>query len=120
MPRVRQEARIFVEGDVTDQDQRDPTNAGVVYNSVLRGSEQFAGAIAGDLSSAPSRASEGGRARISRQGGTHWNFGSFNMNRTDSSVRQLTLESFFKLRDERCFTSLEGIASFDTPEKIAA
>ena len=50
---MRQEAAIFVEGDVADKDQRDPTNAGVVYNSVLTGSEQFAGAVAGDLSCLP-------------------------------------------------------------------
>ena len=60
MLRVRQEAALFVEGDVTDKDQRDPTNPGVFYNSVLTGSEQFIGSIAGDLTSVPNRASEGG------------------------------------------------------------
>ena len=56
--RVRQEAALFVEGDVTDKDQQDPTNAGVACNSALTGSEQFAGSIAGGLSSLPSRASD--------------------------------------------------------------
>lgn len=70
MLRVRQEAAIFVEGDVTDKDQRDPTNAGVVYNSVLAGSEQFTGSIAGDVSSVPSRASEGGRESLGEAGRT--------------------------------------------------
>ena len=60
-----------MEGDVIDQDQRDPTNAGVVYNSVLRGSEQFAGSIAGDLSSVPVvRPKEGGRASLGKAGPT--------------------------------------------------
>ena len=138
---MRQEAAIFVEGDVTDKDQRDPTNAGVVYNSVLTGGEQFTGSIARDLSPVPSRAFEGGRE--SGWCRTHWNFGSifasFNTSRTDSSAREVTsistydhmantwrfgdvplhiLESFFKLRDQRCFTSLETSASFDTPERL--
>ena len=115
-----QETAIFVESDVTDKDQRDHGNADA-YNSVLTGSEQFAGVNRGRLKfSAQSCVRRRAGARISRQGGTHWNFGSLTMNRTDSSARQLTLESFFKLRNERCFTSLETIASFDTPEKIAA
>ena len=54
MLRVRQEAALFVEGDVIDKDQRDPTNTGVVYNSVLTGSEQFTGS-AGDLNSVPNQ-----------------------------------------------------------------
>ena len=63
---MRQEAAIFVEGDVTDKDQRDPTNAGVVYNSVLTGSEQFTRSIAGDLTSVPSPASEGGHKSLGK------------------------------------------------------
>ena len=136
---MRQEAALFVEGDVTDKDQRDPTNAGVVYNSVLTGSEQFTGSIAGDLSSVPNRASEGGRESLGKAARTGTSVPPFNMHRTDSSSRVFTsistydqmanswrfgdvplyaLESFFKLRDKRCFTSLETIASFDTLEKL--
>lgn len=136
---MRQEAALFVEGDVTDKDQRDPTNAGVVYNSVLTtGSEQFTGSIAGDLSAQPSVRR---RARISPQGSPHWNFGSIFQHESNGlvvpgvststydhmanswrfgDVPLYALESLFKLRDKRCFTRLETIASFDTPEKIAA
>jgi hypothetical protein len=87
---VRQEAALFVEGDVTDKDQRDPTNAGVVHHSVLTGSEQCTGSIAGDLSSVPNRASEGGRESLGKAARTGASVPSFNMNRTDSSSREFT------------------------------
>ena len=134
---MRQEAALFVEGDVNDKDQRDLTNAGVVYNSVLTGSEQFTGSIAGDLSSVPNRASEGGRESLGKAHTFGTSVPSFNMNRTDWSSGEFTsvstydhmancwrfgdvpLESFFKLRDKQCFISLRTSASFDTPEKIA-
>jgi hypothetical protein len=47
--RLRQEAAIFVEGDVSDKDQRDATNAGVVYNRVHTSNQQFVEPVAGDL-----------------------------------------------------------------------
>ena len=90
---MRQEAAIFVEGDVTDKDQRDPTNAGVVYNSVLTGSEQFAGSIAGDLSA--QSAFEGRRKSLDKAGRTGASVPSFNMNRTDSSARAVTSTSTY-------------------------
>jgi hypothetical protein len=88
----------------------------------------------------PNRVSEGRRESLGKAARTGTSVPSFNMNRTVSSSREFTpisthdymanswrfgdvplyaLESFFKLRDKRCFTSLKTIASFDTPEKIA-
>lgn len=49
MFRLRREAAIFVERDVTDKDRRHATNAGVVYNRVYAGNEQTVGPVAADL-----------------------------------------------------------------------